>query len=70
MTLGRALELALLLEHADWEAAALGRRDGVAAALRFASAPIDLLATIDPDDSAQLLRECGAALFEAVPQTR
>jgi alkylation response protein AidB-like acyl-CoA dehydrogenase len=54
MTLGRALELALLVEHADWEAAALGRRSGVAAAVRFACTPIDLLTPIDPDDSALL----------------
>jgi hypothetical protein len=55
MTLGRALELALLVEHAEWEASAVGRRGGLAAAVRFASTAIDLLTPIDPDDSAALL---------------
>ncbi|MGH8177973.1 MAG: acyl-CoA dehydrogenase family protein [Steroidobacter sp.] len=54
MTLGRAIELALLIEHAQWEIDALGRGSGVAAAVRFATTPIDLLTDIDPDDSALL----------------
>jgi alkylation response protein AidB-like acyl-CoA dehydrogenase len=57
MTLGRALELALLVEHADWEAAALGRRGSVAAAVRFAATRVDMLTPIDFDDSAALLQE-------------
>lgn len=57
MTLGRALELALLVEHGQWELDALRRQSGVAAGVRFAASPIDLLAEVDPEDSAQLLRE-------------
>jgi acyl-CoA dehydrogenase len=57
LTLGRALELALLVEHGQWELDALQRPSGVAAAARFAVSPIDLLAEVDPEDSAQLVRE-------------
>jgi acyl-CoA dehydrogenase len=57
MTLGRALELALLVEHGQWELDALHRSSGVAAGVRFAASPIDLLADVDPEDSTQLLRE-------------
>jgi acyl-CoA dehydrogenase len=57
MTVGRALELALLVEHADWELQAMARGSGAAAAVRFAATPVDLLTTIDPEDSAALLRE-------------
>lgn len=44
MTLGRALELALLVEAGD-----------VAAACRFAAAPVDLLVDINSEDSARLI---------------
>jgi alkylation response protein AidB-like acyl-CoA dehydrogenase len=44
MTLGRALELALLVEHGD-----------VAAAGRCATAPVDLLVDIKSEDSARLI---------------
>ncbi|GFE86193.1 acyl-CoA dehydrogenase family protein [Steroidobacter agaridevorans] len=44
MTLGRALELALLVEFGD-----------VAAACRFAAAPVDLLVDINSEDSARLI---------------
>jgi hypothetical protein len=51
MTLGRALELALLIEHAGYTAAAGDR----AAACRFAAAPVDLLVDINSEDSARLI---------------
>jgi hypothetical protein len=51
MTLGRALELALLVEHAGATAAA----GDVAAACRFAAAPVDLLVNINSEDSARLI---------------
>jgi len=55
-TLGRALEAALLIEHARW---ALERgvdaAGAVAAARRFARAPLDLLAGTDSDDTAPLI---------------
>jgi alkylation response protein AidB-like acyl-CoA dehydrogenase len=55
MTLGRALELALLVEHAGVTAAA----GDVAAACRFAAAPVDLLVEmpidINCEDSARLI---------------
>jgi hypothetical protein len=52
MTLGRALELALLVEHAHSQEGAAGH---VAAALRFADDPVDLLTDIELEDSARLL---------------
>lgn len=51
MTLGRALELALLIEHAGVTAAA----GDIAAACRFAAAPVDLLVDINSEDSARLI---------------
>lgn len=51
MTLGRALELSLLIEHA----AASPDPGHVAAACRFAAAPVDLLTDINSEDSARLL---------------
>jgi len=51
MTLGRALELALLVEHA----AATAAPGDVAAACRFAAAPVDLLVDINSEDSARLI---------------
>lgn len=56
MTLGRALELALLIEHAQWALDELADKSGVAAAVRFAATPVDLLTPIDPVDSAALMR--------------
>ena len=52
LTIGRSLELALLVAHAAWSLA--HERDGRAqiAALRFARSPIDLLADDDHDDQA------------------
>ena len=48
LTLARSLQLALLCEHAQWM---LDREDdprGMAAALRFARLPVDLLQEVDP----------------------
>ena len=55
LTIGRALELALLIDHAQ---AGLDAGDGstAAAALRFAAAPVDLLSDIRNEDSELLLR--------------
>jgi alkylation response protein AidB-like acyl-CoA dehydrogenase len=57
MTIGRTWQLALLIEHAQWELASGRAGDGVAAAARFAVTPIDLLVEdgVDPRDSAALL---------------
>jgi len=54
LTLGRSLELALLAHHADWSLA--HEKDGRAklAAIRFARAPFDLLASRPRDESAAL----------------
>lgn len=54
MTLGRAWELALLIEHAQWCSEARIDDGAIAAALRFAAMPIDLLADIRTDDSQRL----------------
>jgi hypothetical protein len=43
MTLGRSFELALLLEHAQWQLDTANDRSGIAAAKRFARTPIDQL---------------------------
>lgn len=51
MTLGRALQLALLVEHAAHTAAA----GDSAAACRFAATPVDLLVDINSEDSARLI---------------
>jgi acyl-CoA dehydrogenase len=56
MTLGRALESALLVRHAQWSLA--HERDGraaAAAARRFAAAGIDLLRDLDAEDAGLLL---------------
>jgi hypothetical protein len=55
MTMGRALQLALLVEHAQWGLETNNDNSGVAAAARFAAASIDLLADISPADSRALL---------------
>ena len=55
MTIGRALELAFLVEHARWELQSSGSRTTLAAAVRFAAAPVDLLVDIDAQDSRLLV---------------
>lgn len=65
LTLGRALELSLLIEHAAWRtssnagaathAAGTEAPTHVAAACRFAAAPVDLLTDINSEDSARLI---------------
>ncbi len=54
MTIGRALELAFLVEHARWELDAGGRAT-LAAAVRFAASPVDLLVEVDAQDSRLLV---------------
>jgi acyl-CoA dehydrogenase len=51
ITIGRALELALLVEHAHWELSNGIGRATLAAAVRFAAAPVDQLVEIDAEDS-------------------
>ena len=48
MTLARALQLALLCEHAQWLLDQRGDRRGYAAALRFSRLPVDLVHEVDP----------------------
>jgi alkylation response protein AidB-like acyl-CoA dehydrogenase len=55
MTIGRALELAFLVEHASLELDAGGSRSSLAAAVRFAAAPVDLLVEVDAQDSRLLV---------------
>jgi hypothetical protein len=52
MTLGRALQLALLVDHAGWSLAVEGEGRARAAALRFAGTPVDLISDVDYDDRA------------------
>lgn len=49
MTLGRTLELALLVEHAQWQLTTLNDRSGIAAARRFARTPINQLHDAEED---------------------
>ena len=49
LTLARALELALLCEHAQWLMDHRGDRRGYAAALRFARLPVDLMHEVDTE---------------------
>jgi len=53
MSLGRALQLALLCEHAQWSIRE-GDATGVAAAVRFGAAPLTTLRELDPADSRSL----------------
>lgn len=54
LTLGRALELALLVEHASW-CLRQGERASAAAATLFAAAPIDFVRAADHEEEAKLL---------------
>jgi acyl-CoA dehydrogenase len=51
MTLGRALQLALLCEHAQWSLEKEHDASGAAAAARFASTPLSTLRSLDPQES-------------------
>jgi hypothetical protein len=55
LTLARALQLALLCEHAQWLLDHGGDRRGYAAALRFSRLPVDLMHEVDPGLDAILL---------------
>jgi alkylation response protein AidB-like acyl-CoA dehydrogenase len=59
LTLARALQLALLCEHAQWLFEHGGDRRGYAAALRFARLPVDLMHEVDPALDAVLLSPQG-----------
>lgn len=56
MTLGRALQLALLCEHAQWSLDHEQDSSGVAAAARFGAGVLDGLADVDFDGAKQLIR--------------
>jgi hypothetical protein len=49
LTMSRALQLALLCEHGQWMLDNERDPRGLAAALRFARAPVDLLQDADPE---------------------
>jgi len=55
LTLGRALQLALLCEHAQWLLEHGGDRRGLAAALRYSRLPVDLMHETDTELDALLL---------------
>lgn len=55
LTLGRALELALLVKHAQWSQDNEADGRATAAARRFAAAGLDLLGDVDAGDSRLLL---------------
>jgi acyl-CoA dehydrogenase len=48
LTLARALQLTLLCEHAQWLLDEERDERGLAAALRFARQPVDLMHDVDP----------------------
>jgi acyl-CoA dehydrogenase len=70
MTLGRALELALLVEHAQWSLD--HERDGRAraAALRFAGTAVDLIADVDSGDARALANDEPMLAAESADDTR
>ena len=51
MTIGRAFELALLIEHAQWSQIHQSDGRALAAARRFASSGIDMLIAPDVEDT-------------------
>jgi alkylation response protein AidB-like acyl-CoA dehydrogenase len=57
MTVGRAFQLILLVEHAQWTAATPGEdvAGAIAAARRFAATPIDQLSDLSPEESHALV---------------
>jgi len=55
MTLGRALQLALLVEHAQWAIDDEQDASGIAAAVRFAATPLSTLRAVDPEESRLLV---------------
>jgi acyl-CoA dehydrogenase len=57
MTLGRAMELALLCSHAQWSIDTEGDGRAAAAARRLATSGVNLIVSIDRDDSAALARD-------------
>jgi len=57
MTLGRAVELALLAQHGQWSLEEEKDRRALAAARRFAAHGVSLLAEMDAADSRRLARE-------------
>ncbi|MCA9947254.1 MAG: hypothetical protein KC449_27435, partial [Anaerolineales bacterium] len=57
LTLGRALELALLTEHAQWSLAVEKDGRALAAARRFAQAGIDLIGDTDRDEALALAND-------------
>jgi alkylation response protein AidB-like acyl-CoA dehydrogenase len=57
LTLGRALELALLVEHAQWCLSYEQDTRACAAAVRFAQSPVNLIVDVDADDAFLLVNE-------------
>jgi hypothetical protein len=57
LTVGRALELALLIAHGQWSLDQQGDQRPRAAALRFAHAPVDLIQDLDADDAYRLAND-------------
>lgn len=57
LTIARALQLALLCEHAQWLLDNGGDRRGYAAAVRFSRLPVDLMHEVDPELDRLLLSE-------------
>ena len=57
LTIARALQLALLCEHAQWLLENGGDRRGYAAAMRFSRLPVDLMHEVDPALDALLLSQ-------------
>ena len=55
LTLSRALQLSLLCEHAQWLLDEERDERGLAAALRYARVPVDVMHDVDPDLDRTLL---------------
>lgn len=57
LSLGRIIELALLIDHAQWSEEHEGDGRATAAARRFAGSGIDLLSVYDPEDVSTIFRD-------------
>lgn len=57
LSLGRIIELALLIDQAQWSEEHAGDGRAIAAARRFAGSGIDLLSVYDPEDVSTIFRD-------------
>jgi acyl-CoA dehydrogenase len=69
LTLGRALELALLVEHAQWSLTVEGDGRTLAAAQRFARTAVNLISDVNLADAAALANDLPLPVGQTLGQT-